>query len=154
MSHFISLLDICLGRDCFNNHHKQLLYSWKQKLNSIWMTSGYERRVGGSRNRSRMRPLQRSSSGGAYMDFPISHWSSPGESRDYSSSGKHNAEEEAGLSQRKRLSLQNVSKEDRWWKTYYYDSIFRLTPCHQRVLLTDILYQSSNQKITLEEVRP
>ena len=113
VSHFISLLDICLSRDCFNNHHKQLLYSWKQKLNSIWMTSGYERRVGGSRNRSRMGPLQRSSSGGAYMDFPISHWSSHGESRDYSRGEQHTAEEEVGLSQRKRLSLQNVSKEDR-----------------------------------------
>ena len=118
VSHFISLLDTCLGRDCFSNHHKQLLYSWKQKLNSIWMTSGYERRGGGSRNRSRMGPLQRSSSGGGYMDFPISHWSSHGDSRDYSRSGQQTAEEEIGLSQRKRLSLQNVSsKED---NTDYY----------------------------------
>ena len=110
VSHFISLLDTCLGRDCFNSHHKQLLISWKQKLNSIWMTAGFERRGGGSRSRSRMGPLQRSSSGGNYMDFPISHWSSHEESRDYSlGAGQHSSAEEEGLGHRKRLSLQNVS---------------------------------------------
>lgn len=104
VSHFISLLDTCLGRDCYNNHHKQLLISWKQKLNSIWMTSGLDRRGGGSRSRSRLGPLQRSSSGGAAMDFPISHWSAHDQSREHSS-GQHVREE--GLGQRKRLSLQN-----------------------------------------------
>ena len=57
-----------------------------------------------------MGTLQRSSSGGAYMDFPISHWSSHEESRDYSmSAGQHASVEEEGLGHRKRLSLQNVS---------------------------------------------
>ena len=104
VSHFISLLDTCLGRDCYNHHHKQLLISWKQKLNSIWMTSGLDRRGGGSRNRSRLGPLQRSSSGGAY--FPISHWSSHEHSREHSTGQVLSGREEV-QGQRKRLSLQN-----------------------------------------------
>jgi len=106
VSHFISLLDTCLGRDCYNQHHKQLLLSWKQKLNSIWMTSGLDRRGGGSRNRSRLGPLQRSSSGGAYMDFPISHWSSHEHSREHSTGQQLSGRQEV-QGQRKRLSLQN-----------------------------------------------
>ena len=51
------------------------------------------------------------------MDFPISHWTSHADTRDYTRSGQQTAEEDVEISQRKRLSLQNVSKED---NTDYY----------------------------------
>ena len=117
VSHFISLLDTCLGRDCYSHHHKQLLISWKQKLNSIWMMSGPGRR-GGSRSRSRMGPLRRCDSGGpcaGLADFPISHWASQEEH------GEH-GESQQTRDKRKRLSLQNEvtnNTEDKF-KLWYF----------------------------------
>ena len=34
VSHFVSLLDSCLARDCYTQHHRQLLSSWRHKVNT------------------------------------------------------------------------------------------------------------------------
>ena len=35
---FTGLLDICLSNDSYQPHQKQLLFSWKQKVGTIWQT--------------------------------------------------------------------------------------------------------------------
>merc|ERR1719270_967775 len=51
VSHFVSLLDTCLTRDCYSQHQKQLLNSWKHKLCSIWNSAP----VGAKRSKNQFR---------------------------------------------------------------------------------------------------
>jgi len=64
--HFVSLLDICLAQDCYGSHQKQLLQSWKHKLNSIWK--------GSSLNKKSKFKTKDVGSNDDKSSFPISYW--------------------------------------------------------------------------------
>ena len=74
VSHFVSLLSLCLARHCYQHHHKHLLLSWKQKLVSIWGSSLHLDRPSGTGKKGKYQqdvphvPVNVNS-------FPISHWS-------------------------------------------------------------------------------
>merc|ERR1712018_1001944 len=63
-----SLLDICLGRDCYQHHQKQLLLSWKHKLLSIWASAGP-----GNVKKSKMAHFKVKDESDPSLNFPISH---------------------------------------------------------------------------------
>merc|ERR1719411_1917469 len=79
VSHFVSLLSLCLSRQCYQHHHKQLLLSWKHKLVSIWGSGVnlHHQQQPGSHKKGK---YQEERGGGRrfgstpFHSFPISHW--------------------------------------------------------------------------------
>jgi len=84
VSHFTSLLDICLAQECYKSQQKQLLQSWKYKLNSIWKGSS-----GVKKSKFKLKTRVNNEE----KTFPISYWRS-------------NETEPVIMSTQKRLSLQ------------------------------------------------
>merc|ERR1712211_146972 len=84
VSHFTSLLDICLAQDCYKSQQKQLLQSWKFKLNSICKGSS-----GVKKSKFKLKTRVNNEE----KTFPISYWRS-------------NETEPVIMTTQKRLSLQ------------------------------------------------
>lgn len=119
VSHFVSLLDICLGRDCYQHHQKQLLLSWKHKLLSIWASAG-----SGNVKKSKMTNFKVKDENDSPLNFPISHWA--GSEKEHS---KHKIlvksdslpETKETLSfNKKRLSLQNMTDKETHTSTFHH----------------------------------
>ena len=73
VSHFVSLLSVCLTRHCYHQHHKHLLQSWKQKLLSIWGHHlNLQKPTGPGR---KVKYQQEATITNTINSFPISHWS-------------------------------------------------------------------------------
>lgn len=72
VSHFVSLLSVCLTRHCYQPHHKHLLVSWKQKLVSIWGNHlNLHKPAGPGR---KVKYQQEAPLTSTINSFPISHW--------------------------------------------------------------------------------
>merc|ERR1719410_2319280 len=105
VSHFVSLLDSCLARDCYTQHHRQLLASWRHKLTSIWSTSRQQQRLHHRHQHGHQeregRQERRDLLSSPLPSFPISHWRGVPSSQTSSQGSRDQA--------RKRLSLQTES---------------------------------------------
>lgn len=119
VSHFVSLLDICLGRDCYQHHQKQLLLSWKHKLLSIWTSAGP-----GNVKKSKMAHFKVKDESDPPLNFPISHWA--GSEKEHT---KHKIlvksdslpESNDCISfNKKRLSLQNTTDKESMTSTFHH----------------------------------
>ena len=80
VSHFVSLLSLCLGRQCYQPHHKQLLLSWKHKLVSIWGSGiNLHHHQPGAHKKGKYQEERAGKMGSRLVEpinsFPISHWS-------------------------------------------------------------------------------
>jgi len=73
VSHFVSLLSVCLTRHCYHQHHKHLLQSWKQKLLSIWGHHLNLQKPTGPGRKVKYQPEAATTN--TINSFPISHWS-------------------------------------------------------------------------------
>ena len=112
VSHFVSLLSLCLSRQCYQHHHKQLLLSWKHKLVSIWGSGVnlHHQQQPGSHKKGK---YQEERGGGGrfgstpFHSFPISHWTDLEAERSQDKQ-LHSQERKLtgeGAASRKRLSL-------------------------------------------------
>jgi len=109
VSHFVSLLDTCLARDCYSQHQKQLLNSWKHKLCSIWNSAPAGAKK--SKNQFRHSKEDPSSSSATSNNFPISHWTAREKKPKQNYSNKKNdADVTFPDISKKRLSLQHMTE--------------------------------------------
>jgi len=109
VSHFVSLLDTCLARDCYNQHQKQLLNSWNHKLCSIWNSAPAGAKK--SKNQFRHSKEDPSSSSATSNNFPISHWTAREKKPKQNYSNKKNdADVTFPDISKKRLSLQHMTE--------------------------------------------
>jgi len=164
VSHFVSLLSLCLARHCYQHHHKHLLLSRKQKLVSIWGSSLHLDRPSGTGKKGKHQqdvphvPVNVNS-------FPISHWSAaekaPREPRanrtprlENTDTMKEQTESTTDSApSKKRFSLQNESdKPDQSFHHRY--SLPILEPTKTSNLVSINLDHWDNSKFLLESKDP